>query len=218
MLTDKSNQVILEERVTAVESVTSPATIQRHRQKSHSLEPTYDASSLPDIHPRLSDGSYLGSQSISGPSGTGHYSLASQSPQGDSTQGAASKMSVQDLLKLPEIAKSCHVWFEKYHPWFPLLHRQTLSQCLDNFIDIASTGRPLVLQAIAATTLESVDGVNTTPKDSHDQGSALKNATVLAALNAPCLDSIQALLILSMLQYGNGCTAEAGNLLAMCRK
>jgi len=182
------------------------------------MEPTYDASSLPDVDPRLSDGSYLGSQSISGPSGAGRYSLASQSPRDESTRGAASKMSVEDLLKLPEIAKSCHIWFEKYHPWFPLLHQQTLSQCLDNCIDIASTGRSLVLQAIAAATLESIDGISTTPEDSRDRGTMLKNATVLAALNAPCLDSIQALLVLSMLQYGNGRTAEAGNLLAMCRK
>jgi hypothetical protein len=110
------------------------------------------------------------------------------------------------------------MWFEKYHPWFPLLHQQTLLHCLDNFADIASTGRPLVLQAIVAATLESVDSVNSTPKDSHDQGTELKNATVLATLNSPSLDSVQALLVLSMLQYGNGCIAEAGNLLAMCRK
>jgi hypothetical protein len=206
---------MLEERVTAVESVTSPTTIQRRGQKSHSLEPAYDASLLPDIDPRLSDGSHPGSQSISGPSGTGHYSLASQSPEDDSCLRAASKM---PILGPPELAQHCHVWFEKYHPWFPLLHQQTLLQCLDNFTDIASTGRALVLQAITAATFESVDSVNPTPKDSHHRRTDLKNATVLAALDAPCLDSIQALLVLSMLQYGNGCTAEAGNLLAMCRK
>jgi hypothetical protein len=206
---------MLEERVTAVESVTSPTTIPRQRRKSHSLEPAYDASSLPDIDPRLSDGSCLVSQSISGPSGTGHWSLASQSPADESSPRATSKISI---LGLPELTRSCHVWFEKYHPCFPLLHQQTLLQCLDNFTGIASTGRALVLQAIAAATLESVDGVDATPNSSRSQGKELKNATVLAALNTPCLDSIQALLILSMLQYGNGCTAEAGNLLAMCRK
>lgn len=208
---------MLEERVAAVESVTSPTIIQRQRRKSHSLEPAYDASSLPDIDPRLSDGSHLGSHLISGPSATGHYSATSQSPEGESSRGAASTMSIEALLGKPEITRNCHVWFEKYHPWFPLLHQQTLLQCLEDSIDVASTGRPLVLQAIAAATLGSVDGVNVTPK-SPDQGTALKNATILAALNTPCLDSIQALLVLSMLQYGNGCTAEAGNLLAMCRK
>jgi hypothetical protein len=208
---------MLEERVTAVECSTSPATIQRHRRKSNSLEPAYNASSLSDIDPRLSDGSYLGSHSISGPSVTDHYSAASQSPEGE-LSGAGNKMTIEALLKLPEIAQSCRVWFEKYHPWFPLLHRQTLSQCLDDSADIASTGRPLVLQAIVAATLESTESVNATPKSPHDQGKELKNVTVLAALNAPCLDSIQALLVLSMVQYGNGCITEAGNLLAMCRK
>jgi len=209
---------MLEERVTAVESVTSPTTIQRRRQKSHSLEPAYDASSLPDIDPRLSDGSYLGSESISGPPGEDNHSLASQSPEGEPSRRAASETSIEALLRLPQIAQSCHVWFGKYHPWFPLLHQQALLQCLDNFIDIASTGRALVLQAIVAATLEFVDRVDATPNSSHSQGTKLKNAVVLAALNAPCLDSIQALLVVSMLQYGNGCTAEAGNLLAMCRK
>jgi hypothetical protein len=93
-----------------------------------------------------------------------------------------------------------------------------LLQPLDTFIDIAGTGRPLVLQAIVAATLDSVEGANATPNDCNDQEMALKNATVLAALNSPCLDSIQALLVLSMLQYGNGRNTEAGNLLAMCRK
>jgi len=209
---------MLEERVTAVESVTSPNTVQRQRRKSHSLGPAYDASSLPDIDPRLSDGSYLGSHSISGPSVTGPYSLASQSPEGESSRTAANKMSIEILLGKSEISRSCHIWFEKYHPWFPLLHQQSLLQCLDNSTDIASTGRPLVLQAIAAATLGSVDNVNIPPKDFHDQVIELRNATVLASLNAPCLDSVQALLVLSMLQYGNGCVTEAGNLLAMCRK
>jgi hypothetical protein len=209
---------MLEERVTAVECNTSPATIQRHRRKSHSPEPAYDVSSLPDIDPRLSDGSHIGSHSMSGPSATGHYSVASQSPAGESSRGAASKMFIENLLQLPEIAQSCRVWFEKYHPWFPLLHQQTLLQCLDDSADIASTGRPLVLQAIVVATLESMESVNATPKSPHDQGTELKNVTVLAALNAPCLDSIQAFLVLSMVQYGNGCITEAGNLLAMCRK
>jgi hypothetical protein len=208
---------MLEERVTAVERSTSPATIQRYRRKSHYLEPAYDASSLPDIDPRLSDGSYLGSHSISGPSVTDHYSVASQRSEGESS-GAGNKMPIEALLKLPEIGQSCRVWFEKYHPWFPLLHQQTLLQCLDDSSDIASTGRPLVLQAIVAATLESTESVNATPNNPHNQGTELKNVTVLAALNAPCLDSIQALLVLSMVQYGNGCITEAGNLLAMCRK
>jgi len=209
---------MLEERVTAVECVTSPNTAQRQRQRSHSLEPAYDASSLPDVDPRLSDGSYLGSHSISGHSVTGHYSLASQTPNDESFRATANNMSTRTLLAEPGISQSCRTWFEKYHPWFPLLHQQTLLQCLKTFTNIADTGRPLVLQAIAAATVGSVDNVNGSPKDSHAQGTELKNVTIIAALNAPCLDSIQALLVLSMMQYGNGCTAEAGNLLAMCRK
>lgn len=209
---------MLEERVTAVECSTSPATIQRQRRESQSLNPAYDASSLPDIDPRLSDGSYLGSNSISGPSLTGQYSAASQSPEGEPSREMVNRMPIEALLEGPEIASSCRLWFEKYHSWFPLLHQQTLLQCLDNFTDIANTGRPLVLQALVAVTLESGDRVNAMPKDSNVQGTDLKNATVLGALNSPCLDSIQALLVLSMLQYGNGCITEAGNLLAMCRK
>jgi hypothetical protein len=209
---------MLEERVTAVECITSPATVQQQRQKSHSMEPAYDASSLPEIDPRLSNGSYLESHSISGPSVNEHYSAANHSPENESPRETGNNMPIEALLRVPEIVRSCRVWFEKYHLWFPLLHRQTLLQSLDNVIDIASTGRPLVLQAIAAASLESVDGVNAASKDSHDQGTDLKNSTVLAALNNPCLDSIQALLVLSMLQYGNGCITEAGNLLAMCRK
>jgi hypothetical protein len=55
-------------------------------------------------------------------------------------------------------------------------------------------------------------------EDAKSLRNTLKDTAILAALNSPSLDSIQALLVLSMMQYGNSCLTEAGNLLAMCRK
>jgi hypothetical protein len=98
------------------------------------------------------------------------------------------------------------------------MHQQTLTRCLEGFTNLAGTGRPLVLQAITAATIESSSRSEMVQEDVKDLRIKLKESAILAALNSPCLDSIQALLVLSMLQYGNGCMTEAGNLLAMCRK
>ena len=129
-----------------------------------------------------------------------------------------SMLSIETLLCEPNLIKSCHLWFEEYHAWFPLMHQQTLVRCLEGFTTMSETSRPLVFQAITAATLESTSHQGLTAEDVKGLRDSLKDATILAALNSSSLDSIQALLVLSMLQYGNSCLTEAGNLLAMCRK
>lgn len=148
----------------------------------------------------------------------GPRSLTPRSLEGEPAHRTNAVMSTTALLCAPELVRSCHLWFEEYHTWFPLMHRQTLMQCLEPFSSLPDTSRPLVLQAIAAATLESSSRLDMAEHDLQTLRTKLKDSTILAALNSPCLDSIQALLVLSMLQYGNGYLTEAGNLLAMCRK
>jgi hypothetical protein len=148
----------------------------------------------------------------------GPRSLTPRSLEGEPLRRTRTALTTTILLSAPELASSCDLWFGEYHTWFPLMHQQTLTRCLEGFTNLAGTGRPLVLQAITAATIESSKRSEMVLEDLRDLRIKLRESTILAALNSPCLDSIQALLVLSMLQYGNGCLTEAGNLLAMCRK
>jgi len=148
----------------------------------------------------------------------GPRSLTPRSLESESLHQARDILSTESLLCKSNLVQSCQLWFEDCHAWFPLMHQQTLIRCLENFTTISATGRPLVFQAIMAATLESNNRQDRNLGDVKALRIKLKDSTILAALNSPSLDSIQALLVLSMLQYGNSCFTEAGNLLAICRK
>jgi hypothetical protein len=210
--------VLLEQRVTAVETNTLPGTHDLTRQVAHPTEDTNEAYDLTDIDPLLSNGSEMDNDFVLEQSMAGPRSLTPRSLEGEPLRRRSTAISTATLLSAPELARSCDLWFGEYHTWFPLMHQQTLTRCLEAFTNLAGTGRPLVLQAITAATIESSNRSETVQADLRDLRIKLKESTILAALNSPCLDAIQALLVLSMLQYGNGCLTEAGNLLAMCRK
>jgi hypothetical protein len=198
--------VLLERRVTAVEANTSPGTHDVTRQAAHPTEDTHEDFSLADIDPLLSNGS------------AGPRSLTPRSLEGKPLRRTSTSISTATLLSAAELGRSCDLWFGEHHTWFPLMHQQTLTRCLEGLTNLADTGRPLVLQAITAATIESSNRSEMVQEDLRALRIKLKESTILAALNSPSLDSIQALLVLSMLQYGNGCLTEAGNLLAVCRK
>jgi hypothetical protein len=210
--------VLLEQRVTAVEANTLPGTHDVTRQGAHSTETTHEAYALADLDPLLSNGSEINDHFVPEHSMAGPRSLTPRSLEGEPLRRISTAISTATLLSAPELVRSCDLWFREYHTWFPLMHQQTLTRCLEESTNLAGTGRHLVLQAITAATIESGSRSETVQDDSRALRIKLKESTILAALNSPCLDSIQALLVLSMLQYGNGCLTEAGNLLAICRK
>lgn len=207
--------VQLEQRVSAVEANTSTDNRDVHRQIAGSLEDAQETYQLSNNDHLLSEDSDLCNNAVSGSSMAGLRSLTPRSLESGPSRRALVTASTASVLRKSDLAQSCNLWFEEYHTWFPLMHQQTLAQCLEEYTNISDTGRPLVLQAITVAAL----GSTSRPQEGTESlKSELKNATVLEALNSSCLDSIQALLVLSMLQYGNGHLTEAGNLLAMCRK
>jgi len=210
--------VLLEQRVTVVEANTAPDTHGSDIQAAQSSQDAHQGYNLPNIDPTLSNGSEAERHFPTESSMAGLRSLTPRSLEGEPLHRIRSMLSVETLLCESNLVQSCRLWFEEYHAWFPLMHQQTLMRCLEGFTTISDTGRPLVFQAVAAATLGSISHQDLMAEDVGTLRSSLKNITILAALNSPSLDSIQALLVLSMLQYGNSCLTEAGNLLAMCRK
>lgn len=213
-----SATVLLEQRVTVVEANTSPGS---HDPSSHVAQSSEDARGIygfPNIDPSLSNGSETRDHFAPESSMAGLRSLTPRSLEGEPLHRTRSTMLTGSLLCKQNLTQSCRLWFEEHHAWFPLMHEQTLLRCLEDFTNVSDTSRPLVFQAITAATIESTCRQESLAEDVEALRISLKDSTILAALNSPCLDSIQALLVLSMLQYGNGCLTEAGNLLAMCRK
>lgn len=213
-----SNPVLLEQRVAVVEANTAPGTHGSGIQVAQSSEDAQQEYVLPNIDPTLSNGSEVERHFPSESSMAGLRSLTPRSLEGEPLHQTRSILSVETLLCKSNLVQSCRLWFEEYHAWFPLMHQQTLMRCLEGFTTISDTGRPLVFQAVTAATLGSIGHQGLMAEDIKTLRRSLKNTTILAALNSPSLDSIQALLVLSMLQYGNSCLTEAGNMLAMCRK
>ncbi|CRG89095.1 Zinc finger transcription factor YRR1 [Talaromyces islandicus] len=99
----------------------------------------------------------------------------------------------------------CSAWFDKFHGWFPILHPPTVMQTLQD-ISISLELSPLyvVLKAIAAVTLPHVGFVTSL---SHDQRRVISaeyaQDIALRAMDSPSLPSLQAVLIVSVLEYGN---------------
>lgn len=114
----------------------------------------------------------------------------------------------------------CSAWFDKFHGWFPILHPPTIMQTLQD-ISISLELSPLyvVLKAIAAVTLPHVGFVTSL---SHDQRRMISadyaQDIALHAMDSLSLPSLQAVLIVSVLEYGNGKLSKFWNLIALCKR
>lgn len=168
----------------------------------------------PDIDPQLAGGRDSVAQSAPEHSMT---ALDFTSPSSLPPMAGPGKIAIHQFLTKSRLLKGFDIWFRDYHPWFPVIHQQTLNACLDTFNDITHCPRPLLFRAIAVATIASAESC-LEDLDQIDMSTQLKDAIILNALDTPCLDSVQALLILSMVRYGDGHDSEASNLLAMCRR
>lgn len=146
--------------------------------------------------------------------------------------GVLSHQPISPTLAVPTIQPSmnepsradfielCNVWFDKFHRWFPILHHASLLQTLqDQSVSINLSPQYEVLKAIAAVTLPHVGFVTTL---SHDQRRILSAEYVqniaIHAMEFLSLPSLQAVLIISVLEFGNGKLSKFWNLIALCKR
>ena len=111
----------------------------------------------------------------------------------------------------------CTQWFEKYHPWFPILHRIAFSEELSKPCLFCSP-QLIVFKAILAV-IGSSWGV---PESKHPIAKQfdemLRKEIILDAIDGSSLRSLQALLILTIMDYGNGKLSHVWNLLSVCKR
>ena len=101
----------------------------------------------------------------------------------------------------------CQMWFERYHPWFPILHQITLMEEL-NKPCLYCSPHMLVFRAIAAVTSTEL----------RKRSDSVRDSIFLAVSKTLSLRSLQALLILTILDYGDGKIPQFYNLIAVCKR
>lgn len=112
----------------------------------------------------------------------------------------------------------CGVWFEKYHPWFPILHQPSLFKTLDLSPTIDRCTHSLTIKAIIAATMTQSSSLVATPAELELQSKRLGDQVLVEAVAQSSLQSIQALLILSNLDSVVGNLSKFWNLIALCKR
>lgn len=111
----------------------------------------------------------------------------------------------------------CAQWFEKYHPWFPILHQISFTEELSKPCLFCSP-KLVVFKAIVAV-IGSAFGV---PEFKHPFANKydemLRKEIILEAIDSISLRSLQALLILTIMDYGEGKFLSVLNLIALCKR
>jgi hypothetical protein len=140
---------------------------------------------------------------------------ASTSP--NSNTSVASSL-VFNPLSPTVLNELCNTWFEKYHPWFPILHQPSLFEALQTYPAIETSTHQLVLKAIVAVTVLYCSSAPSTPSQRQQWSESLRDRVVMDAMKQVSLQSVQALLILSNLDYGGGQVHQFWNLVALCKR
>ncbi|KAK2803481.1 hypothetical protein FQN50_006992 [Emmonsiellopsis sp. PD_5] len=144
---------------------------------------------------------------------------ASTGEQGGSHQDFQRAAGYDTGLTSAMLAEFCTIWFEKYHPWFPILHQPTVSEYCQQLQQGSSSDIPLTLKAMAAVILPvycphpSVD-----PTQWKKRSEWVRDEVTLAAIHNLSLESLQALLIISIAEFGDGRLSEYWNLIALCKR
>lgn len=159
----------------------------------------------------------FGATEPSGLPSSGDSSVATQARLAPSPAASTTVASLHPL-SFPIISELCTVWFENYHPWFPILHQPSLLEAVQASPDLESCDRTLVIKAIAATTMCHCQSYPTTTANRQEWADAFRESVLLEALGDWSLRSIQALLILSLIDSGSGRVTKFWSIMAVCKR
>lgn len=109
------------------------------------------------------------------------------------------------------VEESVAIWFQKYHPWFPIIHESSARSSVHT-----NTSRYcFVFKAITAVVV--LDDERASPQ--HRQiAERMRDEVMQHGMATTSLQSIQAFLILSTYYYTNGHLSRFWNILAMCQR
>ncbi|RDL37437.1 Uncharacterized protein BP5553_04870 [Venustampulla echinocandica] len=128
-----------------------------------------------------------------------------------SDRGSISQQTLSDL---------CNTWFERYHSWFPILHKLSLLEEVENnAAPLVDSPLSIVLKAIVAVTLPHWCLSNPPNREQRlELSTQFRNEVIMQAIGSLSLQSLQAILIITNIDYGAGKLSEFFNLLALCKR
>lgn len=152
--------------------------------------------------------------SVSGPS---HESILVSPHSSPSTHLYNPPAAQFDPLSYPVLSELCSIWFKRYHPWFPILHQPSLTASLQN-LENSPSSQLLAVKAICAVTLTHYESPLVSAEERRQWSDSLRDTVYCQAMQQMSLQSVQALLIVSNLEYGEGRFEQFWNLLALCKR
>lgn len=123
-----------------------------------------------------------------------------------------------DPFSYPVLSDLCSIWFQKYHPWFPILHQPSLTASLQNLEGLETLNQYLLVKAICAVTLFHYESPLVGADELKQWSENLRNEVYSQSLAQINLQSVQALLIISNIEFGEGRFEQFWNLIALCKR
>ncbi|TVY54699.1 hypothetical protein LCER1_G002835 [Lachnellula cervina] len=152
-------------------------------------------------------------------------SPSSQHDRGFYVSSPASQMdrsveeSERDVFSQSILNDLCNAWFERYHPWFPILHRLSVIGTIEDTVALEESPIYIVLKAIIAVTLPHWSLSNPISRETRSRISEkFRKQVILQAISDLSLPSLQAVLIVTTIDYGAGRLSEFWNLVALCKR
>ncbi|KAM5344458.1 hypothetical protein ACJ41O_012994 [Fusarium nematophilum] len=111
----------------------------------------------------------------------------------------------------------CHIWFDRCHSYFPILHQPTtLSLCEND----SQPGTPasLILDAIAVVMFSTRQAQLDNGSDPEPFIRQVTDEIILASISHLSFQKLQALLLVTLTEYGNGRMTEFWNLISLCKR
>lgn len=145
-----------------------------------------------------------------------HSNTSSQSVSGSNWNAA-----VNDLISLPHSYFSILVdlWFKEDHPWLPILDHDHIQQSLTELQYPVEYIPDIVLRAVMALKIAySSQAISLGYKGRERLSQHLRAGVLTEAMATPSLNSIRALFIIAMLDFGSDNIPSTFNIMSMCRR
>lgn len=146
----------------------------------------------------------------------GSFYMSSPAASRSESYGTDSDFSALPVGTLNDL---CSVWFERYHPWFPILHKLSVLDTIQSAESLTESPLFMVLKAIVAVTLPHWSFTNPLSEEQRKKLSGqFRKQVILQAISDLSLQSLQAVLIVTIIDIGAGRLSEFWNLVALCKR
>lgn len=119
------------------------------------------------------------------------------------------------------LAELVNTWFSDYHCWIPILHKVSLLKIMRSSAHLVDSPLNILFKAITAVTITcrretKIGGLS--DRDRQRLSLNFRGQVVSEAMGHLSLQSLQALIIISILDYGSGNFSEFWNVIAICKR